>query len=62
MMKTLKSEALAAIHETASDLHDAGLLDKRTMREFDSLCLNPRCLTEEQAQRIVNRRTDGNKR
>ena len=30
MSKTYKSDALAAIHETASDLHDAGLMDKRT--------------------------------
>jgi putative transcriptional regulator len=39
--KTFKSDALAAIHETASDLNDAGLLDKRTLREFDQLCLTP---------------------
>ena len=41
MSKTFKSEALAAIHETASDLRDAGLMDKQTMREFDRLCLTP---------------------
>ena len=41
MNKTFKSEALAAIHETASDLRDAGLVDKQTMREFDTLCLTP---------------------
>src|SRR5450631_4314732 len=41
MSKTYKSEALAAVHETASDLHDAGLVDKRTMKEFDELCLTP---------------------
>lgn len=41
MSKTFKSDALAAIHETASDLSDAGLMDKRTMREFDKLCLTP---------------------
>ena len=41
MRKTFKSDALAAIHETASDLSDAGLLDKRTLREFDQLCLTP---------------------
>jgi putative transcriptional regulator len=39
--KTFKSDVLAAIHETASDLSDAGLLDKRTLREFDQLCLTP---------------------
>ena len=41
MSKTFKSGALAAIHETASDLHDAGVLDKRTLRGFDELCLTP---------------------
>jgi putative transcriptional regulator len=30
-----KSEAFAAIHSVASDLHAAGLLPKQTMREFD---------------------------
>ncbi len=39
MTKTYRSDALAAIHETASDLHDAGVMDKRTLREFDELCL-----------------------
>ena len=41
MSKTFKSEALAAVHETASDLHDAGVMDKRTLRKFDALCLTP---------------------
>ena len=39
MSKTCRSEALAAIHETASDLHDAGVMGKRTLRGFDELCL-----------------------
>src|SRR5712691_6224476 len=30
---------MASIHETAEGLHAAGVLDKRTMREFDDLCL-----------------------
>ncbi len=41
MSKTYRSDALGAIHETASDLHDAGLIDKRTLRRFDKLCLTP---------------------
>lgn len=41
MSKTYRSDALAAIHETASDLHDAGIMDKRTLRAFDELCLTP---------------------
>lgn len=39
--KTYKSEALAAIHEMMEGLHDAGSIDKRTMREFDEACLAP---------------------
>ncbi len=39
--RTYRSDALAAIHETASDLHDAEVMDKRTMRRFDELCLTP---------------------
>ena len=39
--KTYKSDALAAIHETVADLHDAGLTDKKTLRHFDQLCLTP---------------------
>jgi putative transcriptional regulator len=41
MSKTYRSDALGAIHETASDLHDAGVMDKRTLRRFDKLCLTP---------------------
>lgn len=41
MSKTYRSDALAAIHETASDLHDAGIMEKRTLRKFDDLCLTP---------------------
>lgn len=41
MTKKYRSEALAAIHETASDLHDAGVMEKRTLRRFDDMCLTP---------------------
>ena len=41
MSQTYRSDALGAIHETASDLHDAGLMDKQTLRRFDGLCLTP---------------------
>lgn len=36
-----KSDAFAAIHETAEALHDIGAIEKRTMREFDEACLSP---------------------
>jgi putative transcriptional regulator len=32
---------MASIHETAEGLQSAGVMDKRTMREFDELCLTP---------------------
>jgi len=41
MTKAYRSRVMAAIHETASDLHGAGLLDKSTMRQFDQTCLTP---------------------
>ena len=40
-IKTYKSGALAAIYETASDMFDAGVIDKQTMRRFDASCLTP---------------------
>lgn len=39
--RTYKSEAFAAIHETASDMFKAGVIDKETMRRFDESCLTP---------------------
>lgn len=41
MPKTYKSNALAAIHETASDLHEVGLISRQTMKRFDETCLTP---------------------
>ena len=41
MNRQYRSGALASIHETATDLHAAGVMDKRTMREFDEACLTP---------------------
>ena len=52
--KRCGSDALAAVHETASDLHEAGLLDKRTMRTFDDLCLT--LIEEFTPQQIVELR------
>jgi putative transcriptional regulator len=36
-----RSKALGALHEAMADLHRAGLLDTKTMREFDASCLTP---------------------
>ena len=36
-----KSRIFEAVHETASDLRRLGFIDKRKMRKFDALCLDP---------------------
>ena len=41
MRKQYRSPLMASIHETAEGLHAAGVMSKRTMREFDDLCLTP---------------------
>lgn len=38
MKKQPKSDIMAAVHETAQDLHAAGVLPMGTLREFDELC------------------------
>ena len=41
MTKIYRNDILAAVHETAEDLHDAGIMEKRTLRRFDEMCLTP---------------------
>ena len=41
MKKQYRSRLMASVHETAEGLHEAGVMDKRTMRQFDELCLTP---------------------
>lgn len=41
MKKQYRSRLMASVHETAEGLHEAGVMDKRTLREFDELCLTP---------------------
>jgi putative transcriptional regulator len=41
MTKQYRSKIMASIHETAEGLHDAGVMDKQTMRKFDEACLTP---------------------
>ena len=56
MNKKYKSEAMAAIHEMMEDLHNGGVIDKRTMRRFDDACLTPvRPLTPEEIRAIRER-------
>ncbi len=39
MGKQDESDALAAVHETALGLRDAGVIHKQTMKAFDAMCL-----------------------
>ena len=41
MTRQYRSEALAAAHEAALGLAEAGVMSKRTMRVFDEMCLTP---------------------
>lgn len=53
MTKIYKSEALAAVHETAESLYKIGTIDKKTMRRFDEACLTPvHSLTPEEIRHI----------
>jgi len=36
-----RSRILDAVHEAARDLHRLGFIDKRKMRKYDVLCLEP---------------------
>ena len=41
MAKQYGSGVLASVHETALSMMDAGVMSKRTMKEFDEMCLTP---------------------
>ena len=41
MTRQYKSEALAAAHEAALGMTEAGVMSKRTMKVFDEMCLTP---------------------
>ena len=45
-----RSRILESVHETASDLHRLGFIDKRKMQKYDALCLSP--IPEYDAARI----------
>ena len=53
MTKRYRSGPLAAIHETATGLREAGVIDRQTMKAFDEMCLTPvKALSAEQIRRI----------
>ncbi len=41
MTKIYRTKVAAAVHESMEDLYEVGAIDKKTMREFDELCLTP---------------------
>ena len=51
--KKAASPLLAALHDTATDLHKAGFMDLRSLREYDALCLADEVC---EAEDIVTRR------
>lgn len=56
MARQYRSDAMASIHETAEDLHAAGVMDKRTLRQFDDACLTSvRTLTAGQIKALRER-------
>lgn len=40
-VKTYKNNVLAAIHQSVSDMYEAGVISKQTMHRFDESCLTP---------------------
>ncbi len=55
-VKGYKNNMKAAIHEIANGLHDAGVIDKKTMRRFDESCLTPvRDFTAEEIRALRER-------
>jgi len=49
----MKKSILETVHDAADGLHNIGLMDFQTMREFDTLCLSPvRKLSPKEIKRI----------
>jgi len=52
----MKSKILKTIHQAAQGLTAAGVMDKRTMREFDALCIPPvKHFTKDEIRKIRER-------
>ena len=41
MTRQYGSDVLASVHETALGMAEAGVMSKRTMKDFDEMCLTP---------------------
>jgi len=49
----MAKDIITAVHETAKGLHEAGVMDTVTLRDFDALCLPPvKSYTAGQIKRI----------
>jgi putative transcriptional regulator len=56
MRKQYRSKALAAVHETAAGLHNAGVMDETTMKAFDAICVSSvKSLPTEKVRRTRDR-------
>jgi len=52
----MAKKILDTVHDTAKGLHKAGVMDTRTMHEFDALCLTPvKKLSAAQIKRLRTR-------
>ena len=52
MTKKFRSDAFEAIHSAASDLHEAKLITKATMRQYDKSCLVPPAMTPQEIRAL----------
>ena len=52
----MAKKILDTVHDTAKGLHKAGVMETKTMREFDALCLTPvKSLSAAQIKRLRTR-------
>jgi DNA-binding transcriptional regulator YiaG len=58
MIRTPRSEAMAALHENVTDLYRVGLISKKTPRKFDVACLVPVRKLNSAAFRRASLKTD----
>lgn len=58
-MRQYRSETMASIHETAEGLHDAGVMDRQTIRKFDEACLTSGAPADRQEDPCALREREG---
>lgn len=55
-----KSAILEAVHESAQDLYESGLINQEKMQEFDRLCMRPEPVQPLSPEKIKQIRLDAN--